>query len=819
MCVYSIIGEKMGEMTARSLRDAYDLIRAGNKQEAQNILIPLVRGNPNSAEAWYLLGLALDDKQKQLYAFQQVLRIDPTNQHAQHQVARLQAPQIEKPLTDSTAIQPEPSGRPETSLKPVQTQVRKKPSKKSGFSPVIWGMSGLLGFLFCLTIFTGWWLFSNLRSTADAPLPVSAVTVPSAVPTATDLPPTPTLASTPTPEFTPVFRGTVCPFDIPLGTRVRCGVVSVPLDRNKNFTDLIDLPVVLFQSSKPDADVIIYLQGGPGQESIDWSLALFDVYVSPILQDFDMVIFDPRGTGRSEPVIDCPELNTIFIDAYFQNRSEDEAFKDFTDAWSTCHDRYKGESIDPAAFNTTQSAADVRDIARALGYEKVNLLGISYGTRLGLTVMRDYPEIVRAAVLDSVVPMEAKMFNRRSMDVQYALNKVFTDCAASPRCNKSYPDLANVFNNLIERFDKSPVLIKAYDPASDFVYDVQVNGVDMLAAFVWGLHTSELVPVVPKAIYDIKNGDNTFLSFALGVPGGTFDSMGLGTYFATVCPEQVYASTAEEMDADLESSELFKKFSLASLFGSSEHVFQICQAWGANPHDVRDSTPVHADTPTLIISGEYDPTTPVTTGQMVSDDLPNDYFYIIPGMGHGATVNNDCSLSIVMEFLKDPSQKPDSGCLDQLQSFEFFLPYDGVQPVAVIPITEHTVRMKGVVPVGWKKQISSNTYHRQAYLFDPTLVGFESFPAPESLVVDVLTQSFENSGFDETPAKIGSHSANDLEWTIYRTKFNGEPVLLALAQMSNRRTLALFMVVSAPEQQAFYKGLFLPMLDQLVPSN
>jgi pimeloyl-ACP methyl ester carboxylesterase len=808
----------MDEITARSLRDAYDLIRAGKKQEAQNILIPLVRSNPNSAEAWYLLGLALGDKQKKLYAFQQVLQIDPRNQHAQQQIDRLQTPQVEKPFIDSATIQPEPAGKPETSSKPVQTQVRKKPPKKSGISPVVWGVSGLMAFLLCLTILTGWWIFNNFRPASVAPLPVSVVTVPSAVPTATDIPPMPTLAPAPNPEFTPVFRGTDCPFDIPLGTRVRCGVVRVPLDRNKNFTDLIELPVVVYQSPKTDADVVIYLQGGPGAESIDWSLAMFTDYVSPILQNFDMVFFDPRGTGRSKPTIDCPELNDIYIDAYFQATSEEEAFKSFTDAWSKCHDRLKSEGIDPAAFNTTQSAADVRDIAHALGYEKVNLLGISYGTRLGLTVMRDYPEVVRAAVLDSVVPLEAKMFNRRSSDVLYALNKVFVDCAASPRCNKSYPDLANVFYGLIKRFDKEPVWVKAFDPTSGFIFDIPVNGVDMVAAFVWGLHTSELVPVVPKAIYDIKNGDNTYLSFALGVPGGSFDTMGWGTYFATVCPEQVYASTAEEMNADLESSSTIKKFSLAGLFGSSEHVFQICQAWNANTHQPQDSAPVHADIPTLVISGEYDPTTPVTTGQMVSDDLPNDHFFIIPGMGHGATVN-ECSLSIVKNFLLDPSHEPDSSCLEQLQSFEFFLPYDGIQPVKVVPITEHTMRVKGVVPLGWKKEISSSTYHRRAYLFDPTFVGFGSFYAPENYVIDTMMVSFESSGFDETPTRIGSHSANGLEWTIYRTKFNGEPVLLALAQVNNRFTIALFMVVSAPEQQAFYNGLFLPMLDQLVPSN
>jgi len=809
----------MDESTAALLRNAYDLIRAGNKQEALNNLLRIVRSNPDIPEAWYLLGLVLDDPQKQLYAFQQVLRLDPEHLHAQQQIARLRTPRVEKPSAISPVPQPGPSGAQEAKSRPVQATTRKQPKKNGGPSPVVWITSGGLAVLLCLAVLTGWWIFSNRnRPAEEAPLPVATTVVPTTLATLTSIPPTLTPASSPTPEYTPVFHVTDCPFNIPLGTRVRCGVVKVPLDRSKNFTDLIELPVVVYQSPKPDADVIIYLQGGPGAESIDWSLALFDDYVSPILQNFDMVFFDPRGTGRSKPTIDCPELNKIYIDAYFQALSEEDAFKKFTDAWSTCHDRYKAEGIDPAAFNTTQSAADVRDIARALGYEKVNLLGISYGTRLGLTVMRDYPEIVRAIVLDSVVPLEAKMFNRRSSDVLYALNKVFTDCAASPRCNKDYPDLANVFYGLIDRFDKQPVSIKAYDPSSGFVYNVPVNGVDMLAAFVWGLHTSELVPVVPKAIYDIKNGDYTFLSFALGVPGGTFDSMGMGTYFATVCPEQVYSSTAEEMDADLNSTSTIKKFALAGLFGSTEHVFQICKAWGATPHQAQDSAPVHADLPTLVISGEYDPTTPVTTGQMVSGDLPNSHFYVIPGMGHGATVGNECSLSIVMNFLKDPSQTPNSTCLDQLQSFEFFLPFDGDQPVKVVSITEHTARVKGAVPVGWKKEISSNTYHRRAYLFDPTLVGFGSFYAPEDYVIDMLMVSFESSGFDETPTKIGSHPANGLEWTIYRTKYNGEPVMLALAQVSNRFTIALYMVVSAPEQQAFYNGLFLPMLDKLVPS-
>jgi len=793
----------MDERTANLLQQAYALIKAGQAPAATEILIPVVRAAPNLSEAWFLLGHAVSEPERRIQCFQQVLRIDPTNQAARRQLEKLRSSQ-------PVAAKPVPVAAPARSSPAAQKKAQPKPQ-----IPLL---AGVLGGAALLVICIGgmglWWVFNNglIASSRAGTVP----TQPPRASVATEVPPT--LAPTPLPtlEFTSTFRGTACPFEVPLGTRVKCGVVKVPQDRTKNFTDLIELPVALFQSSKPNAEVIIYLQGGPGEEALDWSLALFDDYVSPLLQEYDLLFFDPRGTGRTKPPLECRGLNRVFLEAYFQNRSEDEAFADFLAAWQKCRDRFLAEGVDPAAFNTTQSAADVHDIALALGYQKVNLLGISYGTRLGLTVMRDYPEIVRAAVLDSVVPLEAKMFNRRATDVQYALKQVFSDCAASPRCNEVYPDLENVFYVLIERFDQEPITIKAINPSTGFAQEVKVNGVDMLSAVVWGLHTSELVPVIPKAIYDTEHGDYTFLSFALGVPGGEYNSLGMGTYFATVCPEQVYASTPQELEADLNLSPVLLKFGLAGLFGSSQHVFDLCQAWGARAHDPRDSEPVRASIPALVISGQYDPTTPVSTGEMLAAALPKSHFYVIPGMGHGATVGNACSLKLTLEFLDDPTKAPDSTCLAQT-AFEFFLPYDGALPIAVTPLNDPTQRLKGVVPAGWKKSFNTLTYSRGAYLFDPTLVDLESFPASKEVALYALASGFAENGFDEAPRRTGSHAANGLNWTIYSSKFNGEPVLVALAEVSDSQTLGVIMVVSAPEREAFYKGLFIPILDAYAP--
>lgn len=805
----------MDARTQTSLQTAYQLLKAGQKQDALALLAPLVKANPNLAEAWYLLGFAVSEPEKRMYAFQQVLRVNPNHEAARKQVAKLVAEKYATPEPQKTV---EAAPRP-AAVPPPVTPTQKTPAKKKKPSPlVLW--AGIGAILLCLVFMAiGIWAASTgvIANLFTPPIAAPATSV-AALPAAATLPPaTPTLALSPTPAFVPVFRGTACPFDLPLGTRVRCGVVSVPQDRTKNFTDLIDIPVVIYQSVKPNTEVLIYLQGGPGSESLDWSLALFDDYVAPVLDEYDMVFFDPRGTGRSSPRLECPELNTVFVEAYFEARSESEAYGLFNEAWSKCRDRFARDGIDPGAFNTTQSAADVHDIAVALGYEKVNLIGISYGTRLALTIMRDFPEIVRSAILDSVVPMESKMFNRRATDVQYALDKVFDDCASSPRCNSAYPDLRNTFNSLIERFDRDPARVKVYDPSSGFVLDVNVSGVDMVSAMVWGLHTSELVPVVPKAIYDTQKGDYTFLSFSLGIPGGMYNSMGLATYFSTVCHEQIFATTPQEFETDLRGVPIIRKFSLSTVFGDPNRPFEMCKAWGALPFDPRNSQPVVTDIPTLILSGEYDPTTPVTTGQIVSDDLPNDYFYVIPGMGHGASVGNACSFKIVMGFLKDPTQEPDHTCLEQESTFDFFLPFDGSEPLQMVPLTEPSAQLKTIIPAGWEKGLPYNVYYRQAYLFDPTTVQFESVRASKAYVLEFLTQSFASNGFEETPRKVDTYSANGLNWTIYNSKYNGEPVLLALAEIPQQRTLAVIMVVSAPERDAFYKYLLLPILQALEP--
>jgi len=791
-----------------TLQTAQDLISAGQTQTAAGLLIPVVLANPNHAQAWYLLGLALDDRQKKIDSFNQVLRIDPSRLDARDQLDRLSNAEILPPAVAPFIESSEPKFEREAIPGQEPPAPTAASARKPGPTAAGWVIIGSLAAIFIIFISLGLWVYTRSHTPKLTPAPTET-----RLPHITVVPYTPTPAAA---MFTPVFKARACTFSIPLGTRVKCGTVSVPLDREKNYTDLLELPVALFQSVKPGADVIFYLQGGPGQDAIKWSTTYFDDFVQPALQEYDMLFFDPRGTGQSKPAPVCPELNSVFLDSYYQTLSGEQAYAEFNALWAKCHDRLVAAGIDPAAFTTNQSAQDVADIARALGYEKINLLGISYGTRVALELMRDNPAVVGSAVLDSTVPVQAKIFNQRADDVQYALQKMFSDCALSTRCNTAYPDLEKVFNTLIERFELKPANVKVFSPVTGYSREIKVNGTDMLSAIVWGLHTSALTPVVPKAIYDIDAGDYTFLTYALGEPANEYKDLNLATYFATVCSEQIYASTPEQVDSDLGTSSVLKKFALVGIFGSSQRVFDLCRAWGARDYDPHDSQPVTSDIPTMILAGQYDPTTPVTNAILAAASLSHSHLEVVPGVGHAVTASSPCAYKMAMAFFRDPAAAPDQACLHE-KTFEFFLPFDGSSPMSMDEINDPAKMVKGLVPSGWTKDLHSATYYRHAYLFDPTLVSYASITASASRALSSISGNFASVGFDTTPQKTGTHKANGLNWMIYSAKYNGEPVLLALAQVSSYKTLGIIMVVSAPELKGYTNGLLIPILDAYAP--
>jgi pimeloyl-ACP methyl ester carboxylesterase len=143
--------------------------------------------------------------------------------------------------------------------------------------------------------------------------------------------------------------------------------------------------------------------GGPGGHAIESVVLSFDMF-APFVENRDLIVFDQRGTGFSQPSLNCQELTDLVYDLIDENLSIEEIEDRQIEAVKQCRDRITREGINLSLYNSAQSAADLNDLRMALDYESWNILGISYGTRLALTAMRDFPDGIRSVILDSVYP-------------------------------------------------------------------------------------------------------------------------------------------------------------------------------------------------------------------------------------------------------------------------------------------------------------------------------------------------------------------------------------------------------------------------------
>ena len=287
--------------------------------------------------------------------------------------------------------------------------------------------------------------------------PTAPVPAPTASPTATPNTVTDAPSPTPAPAYQPFFEPAPCAFPVPAGYSPECGYLAVPQSRSLPDSPYIRLHVAIFRSlsASPAPDPVVHLAGGPGSSSLADARYLFNQGMDGILERRDFILLDQRGTGYSMPRLDCPERETLV-----PSLLQDGFSQDIVDAFRRCRERLVSEGIDLTSYNSAASAADVNDLRQALGYAQVNLYGVSYGTRLALTLMRDYPGAVRSAVLDSTYPPQVNLYTALAPNAERAFNVLFDRCGADPACSRRYPDLRNTFYRLVDRLNTSPVAVR-----------------------------------------------------------------------------------------------------------------------------------------------------------------------------------------------------------------------------------------------------------------------------------------------------------------------------------------------------------------------
>jgi pimeloyl-ACP methyl ester carboxylesterase len=477
-------------------------------------------------------------------------------------------------------------------------------------------------------------------------------------------------------EAAPRFEPATCPADLAQLPDFACGFLVVPEDHHQPSGKTIRLMVAIARSttSAPEPDPVLILAGGPGGGAIgDHGTSAL---ASRIREHRAIIYLDQRGTGYSQPSLKCPELAQVFSDA------GDEAaqiLEVYVAQIRLCRDRLLAEEVNLKAYTSAQSAADIDALRRLLGYEQVNLLGTSYGTRLGLTVIRDFPQGVRSAVLDSVYPPTVDIYRDTPANADRVFRVLFDRCASDLLCNALYPNLRTAFLETYERLKREPAIITYTDPDTQKLVNFAVNG-DMFAAGVFELLYDPIgLRLLPSLIYAVRDHDYDILKHAATARSGAVDSVSYGMFFSVQCSEEAAFSTAAEVRTAVEAYPEPLRLK-DSIFSARVHSF--CAEWPIAPVDKLENAPVTGNTPVLILAGEHDPVTPPEWGRLSAQTLPNSFFYQFPGMGHAVLQTHACPRLIAVEFLDDPQHAPDSTCINDMASVAFVITAPATRPIA-----------------------------------------------------------------------------------------------------------------------------------------
>lgn len=652
--------------------------------------------------------------------------------------------------------------------------------------------------------------------TATATMPPTAT--PTMVPTPTPLP----FSELETQAYAPVFEPSECSFETPPGQRVDCGYVIVPENRYGDVSKTIRLAVAVYRGSDYAAFPIVYLQGGPGQATVELMSENFDWSISSFVGKQDFILLDQRGMGLSEPKLDCPNVDEVYEAEASGEVPAEEKEARYLAAFTECRDKLVADGANLSSYNTMENAADVKDVVIALGYEKATLFGVSYGTRLAQVVMRENPEVVYSALLDSVLPIDAKVYNESSAVAQTSLDTLYAGCEIDEECRQSYPDLEGDLQEIVDRLDAVPLETNIFGYREND-YSRSVNGVDFMSSVLWAMRVPDLLDILPQAIGRANEGETNVLSFILSLPVGAVSDIDTGAYLSINCREQVYASTPKEVSEDLASYPNTEAVGLSWVYGEPNFIFDLCDTWQVEGIRPGENEAVSSDIPTLLMAGEYDSTTPPFWAEQVAENLSNATYIEFPAQGHGVAFSQDstCPQEIAKSFFSDPAAALDTSCSIAMPSPDFSTPYMGEPPIIMIPVVSEEAGVITTAPADWiTSEDSPGTYSREASLWDMTSISALKVGLDFDSVMNALVGDYEGIGLDSYPMQVDEIVANGLNWKLYETTLIGLPIDFAFARDGYDAILVIFLSHS-DEHDILYKEVFMEVLNttSVIPTD
>ncbi len=435
--------------------------------------------------------------------------------------------------------------------------------------------------------------------------------------------------------------------------KARCGQLEVAEDPSHPEGRRIALRVAVLSATgdHPEKDAIFFLAGGPGQ-------AASEAWVG-IAQSFerarrrrDVVLMDQRGTGGSNP-LDC-------------DLGQDPAAAKA--AAARCLESLPG---DPRFYTTSIAMEDLEQVRAALGYEQIDLVGVSYGTRAALTYLRRHSERVRAMVLQGVVPSQLALGLDHAKNLQRALDLQFERCAQEADCGSRFGKLREKLEALIARSEHDPPpTVEIPDPRTGQPATRTVDRMFLGAGIRFLAYAPETAALIPLLIDEAdRTGKLDRLAAQSAIVSREIEgAVSAGLELSVICTEDVpFYPAALARDAE-------------TLLGDrlTQAARDECSVWpkGEMPPDFHD--PVVSKVPALLISGELDPVTPPAGAEEVKRHLGRARHLVVPGQGH--MMARGCMDRVLEAFLTHANPDLDARCLDEVRPPPFFVRLTGPEP-------------------------------------------------------------------------------------------------------------------------------------------
>jgi len=431
----------------------------------------------------------------------------------------------------------------------------------------------------------------------------------------------------------------------------RCGSYDVYENRAAGTGRKLNLHIVVIPAlgGSPAPDPVFWLEGGPGGAATQAVGPVSQQYLRGLRSDRDLVFVDQRGTGKSNP-LKCDDIGETpaNLDGYFGRLFPPSLIR-------ACREQLE-RVADLTQYTTSIAMDDLDDVRGALGYERVNLAGASYGTLAALAYLRQHPDRVRSAFLVGVVSPEFRLPLPFARAAENALDRVFADCAADEACRSTFPNVPSEFHAVLARFDHGPLQVAMIDPVTQQSRPVTLERESYVEHLRALLYSTTGARVVPFIVHRAFQGD--FLPFQTMATrynlGGPSTSRGL--YFSVTCSEAAPFITEADITRETSGTFLGDRRVRAHLAA--------CQEWvrGSVPRNFTD--PIQSRIPIVLFSGEADGSTPPWIAEAAIKFLPNGRQIVAPHTGH--QIDGPCTWDLMAAFIKNPSaQQLDAACVDK----------------------------------------------------------------------------------------------------------------------------------------------------------